>query len=120
MRGFAAGRRVPVVAGATTCLPAVVRESLVGLRHPVDVVLLLVGAPLLIEGVHELAGEFLWHSFFPAVARVLDEPTQRKRTRTALRDLDGYLVVGTSDTARANLENRRHALDGLLEDLELR
>src|SRR3712207_8960908 len=42
-------------------LPAVVGEGLVGLRHPVDVVLALVRAALLVLGIQELVGEALGH-----------------------------------------------------------
>src|ERR671910_771724 len=37
-------------------LPAIVREGLVGLRHPVDVVLLLECAALLVDRVEDLTG----------------------------------------------------------------
>src|SRR5262245_3570084 len=101
-------------------LPAVVREGLVGLRHPVDVVLLLERPALLVQRVHQLAGELLRHALLTPVARGLDEPAQRERPRAPLRDLDGNLVVGAADAPRANLEHGRDALDRLLEHLELR
>src|SRR4026208_2018203 len=87
-------------------LPAVVREGLVGLRHPVDVVLLLVRAALLVQRGHELAGEprpvrprplhappgkLCRHALLAAVAGVLHDPAQRERACTALRHLDGHL-----------------------------
>src|SRR5262245_49721105 len=74
-------------------LPAVVREGLVGLRHAVDVVLLLVGAALLRERIDELAGELRRHALLAPLARVLHDPAESQRTRAALRHLDGYLVV---------------------------
>src|SRR5262245_33983182 len=101
-------------------LPAVVREGLVGLRHPVDVVLLLVRAALLVQRVHELAGELRRHALLAPVAGVLHDPAQRERARTALRHLDGHLVVRAADAARPDLEHRSDALHGLLEHLELR
>src|SRR5512138_1740154 len=104
------------VATADNCapLPAVVREGLVGLRHPVDVVLLLVRAALLVQRVHQLAGELRRHALLAPVAGVLHDPAQRERARTALRDLDRYLVVRAADAARADLEHRSDALHGLL------
>src|ERR1700752_4511199 len=75
-------------------LPAVVREGLVGLRHPVDVVLLLVRATLLVQRVHELAGELRRHALLAPVARVLHDPSERERSRAPLRHLHGNLVVG--------------------------
>src|SRR5688572_651600 len=101
-------------------LPAVVREGLVGLRHPVDVVLLLVRTALLIERVHELTGELRRHALFASIARVLHDPAQRERSRAPLRHLDGHLVVRAADAPGADLEDGRDALDGLLEHLELR
>src|SRR5262245_15923996 len=98
-------------------LPAVVRKGLVGLRHAVDVVLLLVRPALLRERVHELARELPGHALLTALARVLDDPAEGERARAALRHLHGYLVVRAADTAGADLEHRRHALDGALEQL---
>src|SRR5688572_13016789 len=86
-------------------LPAVVREGLVGLRHPVDVVLLLERAALGVDRVHQLARELLLHPLLAPVARELDEPADGERARAALRHLDGHLVVGAADAARANLEH---------------
>src|SRR5215470_3191627 len=70
---------------ARSGLPAVVREGLVGLRHPVDVVLLLVGAALLVQRIHELAGQLRRHALLASVAGVLHDPAQRERPRTTLR-----------------------------------
>src|SRR4026208_609815 len=94
---------------AMSRLPAVMREGLVGLRHPVDVVLLLVRAALLVHGVHQLAGELRRHALLAPVWRVLHEPAGRGRTRTALRHLDRHLVVGAADATRADLEHGCHA-----------
>jgi hypothetical protein len=55
-------------------LPAVVGEGLVGLRHPVDVVLALVGAALLLLGVRDLSREALRHRPLAAGAGELHEP----------------------------------------------
>src|ERR687891_970372 len=100
-------------------LPAVVREGLVGLRHSVDVVLLLVGPTLLVERVLELAGQLLGHALLAPVARCLDEPAERERASATLRHLDGHLVVGAANAPGAHLEHGRDALHGLLEHLEL-
>src|SRR4029079_9724971 len=108
--------RVAVVLMAP--LPAVVREGLVGLRHPVDVVLLLECAALRVDRVHQLAGDLLLHPLLAALARELDEPADRERARTALRHLDGHLVVGAADAAGADLEHGRDGLDGALERLD--
>src|SRR5688572_4995244 len=100
-------------------LPAVMREGLVGLRHPVDVVLLLVRPALLVQRVHELAGELRRHALLAPIAGILNDPAQGQRPRPALRHLDGHLIVRAPDTPGANLEHRRDALHRLLEHLEL-
>src|SRR3954465_11467335 len=91
-------------------LPAVVRESLVGLRHPVDVVLALERPALLVRGVHDLVGELVAHALLAAVARVRPEPAHGERAGAALRDLDGHLVVGAADAAALDLEDGRDRL----------
>src|SRR5215204_788033 len=101
-------------------LPAIVREGLVGLRHPVDVVLLLECAALLVDRVEDLADELGLHPLLAAVARVLDEPADGERPRAALRHLDGHLVVRSADAAGAHLQHGRDGLDGLLERLDRR
>src|SRR5215207_3670759 len=99
-------------------LPAVVREGLVRLRHPVDVVLLLERAALRVDRVHQLARDLLLHPLLAPLARELDEPADRERARTALRHLDRHLVVRAADAASADLEHRRHGLDRGLERLD--
>src|SRR5215203_1376679 len=101
-------------------LPAVVREGLVGLRHPVDVVLLLERAALGVDRVHELAGDLLLHPLLAPLARELDEPADRERACAALRHLDGHLVVRAADPAGADLEHGRDRLDGPLQRLDRR
>src|SRR5438105_4307693 len=95
-------------------------EGLVGLRHPVEVVLALEGVALLVEGVQDLAGELLRHVLLAPVARVRHQPAHRKRARAALRHFDGHLVVRTADAAGAHFEHRRDRLDRLLEHFDRR
>src|SRR5256885_16586041 len=77
--------RCSVAAKSLQSLPAVVREGLVGLRHPVHVVLALVGVSLLLERVEDLAGELVAHVLLAAVAPEGDGPAQRQRAPAALR-----------------------------------
>src|SRR5690349_14325759 len=102
----------------SSCLPAVMREGLVGLRHPVHVVLALERVALLLQRVQDLAGELVVHALLPPVARVRHEPAERQRAAAALRYLDGHLVVGAADAPGANLEHGRDRLHGLLEHLD--
>src|SRR5437763_13749754 len=101
-------------------LPAVVREGLVGLRHPVDVVLALERAALLVERVQDLVGQLVAHALLAAVARERDEPAHGERAGPALRDLDRHLIVRAADPAALHLEHRRDRLDRLLEHLDRR
>src|SRR5215203_5224329 len=94
-------------------LPAVVRECLVGLRHPVLIVLLLERAALLVERVHELAGQLRGHPLLTALAGERDQPAERQRPGAPLRHLDRHLVVRAADAARADLEHGSDRLHGL-------
>src|SRR2546425_10796096 len=98
-------------------LPAVVRKGLVGLRHPVDVVLALERPALLVQGVQNLVCQLHRHALLAAVARIRDEPAHGERAGPALRHLHRNLVVRTTDAAAANLEHPGDRLHGLLEHL---
>src|SRR4051812_49850551 len=100
------------------CLPAVMREGLVGLGHAEDVVLALEGAALLGLGVHQLVGEALRHRLLAALPGEEDEPADREGAGAAGRDLDGHLVGGATDAAGADLELRREDLHRLLDVLD--
>src|SRR4051794_22175918 len=103
---------------AAASLPAVVREGLVGLGHPVDVVLALPGAALLLGGVEHLVGEPLGHGLLAPRASELHEPADREGAGAAGRYLDRNLVGRTADPARADLEDRRELLDGVVEHID--
>src|SRR5436305_1529688 len=101
-------------------LPAVVREGLIGLRHPVDVVLSLERAALLVQRVENLVGELVPHALLAPLARERDEPAHRESAGAPLRHLDGHLVVRAADAAAAHLQDRGDRLHGLLEHLDRR
>ena len=67
-------------------------ERLVGLRHPVDVLLALERAALVLLGVGELTGEPLGHGLLATGARELDEPADGERASAARRHLYRDLV----------------------------
>src|SRR5437763_6842140 len=87
-------------------LPAVVRERLVRLRHPVDVVLPLERAALLVQRVENLVGELVRHGLLAPLARVRDEPAHGEGAGAPLRHLARHLIVRAADPAAAHLENR--------------
>src|SRR4051794_7191361 len=98
-------------------LPAVVSESLVRLRHAVDVLFALVRAALVGLRVGELAGEPLGHRLLATRAGELDEPADGESARPASGDFDRYLVGGATHAPGANLEVRSEGLDRGLERL---
>src|SRR5690242_18796315 len=99
-------------------LPAVVREGLVGLRHPVDVVLSLERAALLVQRVENLVGELVRHALLPPLAGERDEPAHRESAGAPLRHLDRHLVVRATDAAAAHLQHGSDRLHGLLQHLD--
>src|SRR4028118_1373625 len=101
-------------------LPAVVREGLVGLRHAVDVVLLLVGAALGVRRVDDLADELVDHLLLASLPGERDEPAHGQRPRPTTGDLDRHLVVRAADAPGADLQVRRDRLDRLFEHLDRR
>src|SRR3954453_12580117 len=116
-RSSATFASVTAKSSSVPSLPAVVGEGLVGLRHPVHVVLALERVALLLERVEDLAGKLVLHVLLAPVARVRHQPAERQRAAAPLRHLDRNLVVRATDTAAANLEHRRDRLDRLLEHL---
>src|SRR5579859_6279212 len=101
-------------------LPPVVRKGLVGLRHPVDVVLALERPALLVERVENLVGELVAHALLASIARERDQPANRHGAAAPLRDLDGNLVVGAADPASLDLQHGGDRLHRLLEHLDRR
>src|SRR5579884_3331196 len=120
LRTRSSATRVSATAKPRTPLPAVVREGLVRLRHPIDVVLALERTALLVQRIENLVREPLTHALLAPLACELHEPAHRERAGAALRHLHGYLVVRPADAAALHLEHGRHRLHRLLEDLDRR
>src|SRR5262245_30203462 len=68
-------------------LPPIVGKGLVGLSHPIQIVLTLERASLLVERVQNLARELVRHRLLAPVAREGHEPADGERPRPALRHL---------------------------------
>src|SRR5579864_8258972 len=81
-------------------LPAVMGESLVGLRHLMGLVALTDRRALSGGGVHQLGCELLCHRLAGAVARRGQQPAHRQRHLALAADLDWHLIGGAADTAR--------------------
>src|SRR6188472_4194060 len=99
LRTRSSATRVAVVLIVSSTSPPVVRESLVGLRHPVHVVLALERAALLVDRVLELRGELRLHPLLAPLARVRHEVAERERAAARRGHLDGHLVVRPADAA---------------------
>src|SRR5690606_4402767 len=85
-------------------LPAVVREGTVGVGHPVRVLALLHGLTAAVERIHELARQALLHGVLAALAGAVDQPADGERLLALRPDLDGNLIGGTANAARAHLD----------------
>ena len=94
------------------------REGLVGLGHLVGVLTLLDGGAGVVAGVHDLAGEALFHGLFAALAGIAGEPAEAEGLTAGGTDLNGDLVGGTADTAGLDLEGRHDVVEGLGESLK--
>src|SRR5580692_2950512 len=84
------------VAKLTTSLPAIVRESLVRLRHSMNVVLFLNRPTAHVRGVGQLVGQFVRHAFVRPAASILQNPADRQAHAAILRHFHRNLVVGSA------------------------
>src|SRR5690242_17997019 len=93
----------PATAGGTDVLisisPAIMRESLVGFGHAVNIFLLLDRRAATIGCVEQLIRELVDHSFFAATTAVTYDPANRQRSATIRIHFDRNLIVGAADTA---------------------
>ena len=94
-------------------LPAVVGESLVGLRHLVDVFAALHSSAGAVGGIEDLVGETLGHRVLFALAGELDEPAHGQGLRATGAHLDRHLVRRTTDPAGPHLDGGPDVVDRL-------
>src|SRR5690606_17342366 len=97
---------------------AEMREGLVGLRHPMDLVALLDGAATILGGFHQFVGQALAHRLLGALLGRLAQPAHRQRRTADRTDLDRHLVVRATDPAALDLHHRAAVLQRLVEDLD--
>src|SRR5215471_20672997 len=69
-------------------LPPVMRERLVGLRHPVNIVSLLDRSAAQIRGIIQFVSQLLRHAFLRAAPRVENDPPDRQAGPPVLRHFD--------------------------------
>src|SRR5690606_18435476 len=67
--------------------------------------------------IRELAREALLHRVLAARAGGGDDPAERQCLAAVGAHLDGHLVGGAADAARADLDGRLHVREGIVEDL---
>src|SRR5204862_1208405 len=106
--------------GAACCartfsLPPVMRESPVGLRHPVRVFLLLYSLAFALRREDQLGGEALGHRLLFARAAVQNQPPHRQRGAALGPHFDRHLIRGATDAPRLHFQRRLHVRERLLE-----
>src|SRR5215831_7483329 len=96
-------------------LPAVVRESLVGLRHLVRVLAALNARAKAVAGDQQLVHQPLGHRLLAALPRVRHDPAQRQRGAARGAHLHRHLVGRAADPAAADLKRRLDVVQRALE-----
>src|ERR1700682_5756126 len=102
----------------TFLLPPVMRESLVGFRHAMDVVLLFNSAAAQISGVIQFVRQLFGHALFGPAARVDQDPANRQAGPAIVGHLHRHLVVGAAHAPRLDFKQRPAVFDRLLEQLQ--
>src|SRR5262245_2878181 len=98
--------------------PAVVRERLVRLGHPMGVLALLDRGTLALGCVHQLVGKLLRHRLARTRAGRADQPAHRQRDPTLAPDLDRDLVGRAADAPWLDLQHRRGVAHGGVEHVD--
>src|SRR2546426_682047 len=96
------------------------RESPIGLRHPVRVLFLLDRLALALRREDQLGGEALRHVLLAPGAAERDQPAHPQRRASLGPHFHRDLVGGAAHTARLHLERRLHIRERLLEHVHAR
>src|SRR4030081_1599540 len=99
-------------------LKPVMRERLVGFRHPVYFLALLHRTATALGRFLQFAGKANRHRFLTALLRRLADPAHRERHPAHRTDLDRHLVVRAADAPALDLDDRLHVLHRLREHLD--
>src|SRR5579883_1316214 len=86
-------------------LPAIVREGLVGLRHPMGVLALPDGSPAILGSVHQLMGEAKRHGLLAAITSGLDDPAHGQCLAARGPNFNRDLIRRATDTAGLHLDD---------------
>src|SRR5208283_485013 len=99
-------------------LPPVVRESLISLRHAVNIFFLLNGCTFPSRGVQQFVAQLVDHASLGPPASVSQQPADRERCTPVRIHFHGHLIVGATDAAGFYFQQRLRILDGLREQLQ--
>ena len=93
-------------------------ESLVGFCHLVSILTLLHGVTSVVGSIHDLSSQALGHGLLTTAAAVSSQPAQAQSLPASGADLQGNLVVSTTNAAGLALEAGHDVLHRLLESLQ--
>src|SRR6202041_321305 len=99
-------------------LPSVMRESLIGLCHPVNVFFFLDGCTFSIGSIQQLVTQLVDHASFRSAASIGQQPTDRQRGTSVSVHFHRHLIVRATHTASLYFKQRLGILDGFREELQ--
>src|SRR5262245_26466080 len=94
-----------------TTLPAIVREGLIGLRHPMHVFPLLYRRPRIVRRIQQFSRELLPHTLPAAGTRIFRQPSERQRHSTGWTNFYRHLIRGAADPTGFHLNDRLHIIN---------
>src|SRR5262252_5117907 len=103
---------------AARCLPAVVREGLIRVGHPMRIFPPLHRDATIIGSVEEFTREPFLHRVFRAIPRTRDEPPNSQRLATVRSYFDRNLIGGAADAPGANLDRGAHVVESVMKDAQ--
>src|SRR6202041_1765234 len=99
-------------------LPALIRESLIGLGHLVNVFFFLDGCTFSVGSIEQLVTQLVDHAPFRPAASIGQQPTDRQRGTSVSVHFHRHLIVRSTHTASLYFKQRLGILDGLREELQ--
>src|SRR6056297_216965 len=93
-------------------------EGFIRLGHLVSVFALFHGGAAAVDCIQQFTSEAFFHRVLIARARGGDQPTDGQGFAALGADFDGYLIGGTTHTARANLDGGFDVVQSFVEHLD--
>ena len=100
------------------CLPAEMGECLVRFCHLVGIFALLHRGAGVVAGVHDLAGEALFHGLLAALAGISSQPAQAERLTALRANLQRNLIGCAAHAAGLDFQGRHDVFHCLLESVQ--